>query len=113
MLGQGCLRALPGTAICFHLKWDLRWVFVNGLKWVQKWVLGVQTWGQNWLFAHFKPISGFPFLASLRGWKSFSKKGPEAVPTQHNPKLLKPSSVLVLSTPTGILYWRATLTFKE
>ena len=38
MLGQGCFRALFLENYLFALKVGLRWVFVNGLKWVQKWV---------------------------------------------------------------------------
>ena len=75
----------------FPLKVGLKWVFVNELKWVQQWVLGCKNGskvGRNPRFTHFKPLSGFSrkptSLASLRGWKLFSKKGPEAVPTQHN-----------------------------
>ena len=46
----------------FALKVGLRWVFVSGLKWVQKWVFGYKNGskvGRNPLFIHFKPISGF------------------------------------------------------
>ena len=46
----------------FALKVGLRWVFVNGLKWVQKWVFGYKNGskvGRNPLFTHFKPILGF------------------------------------------------------
>ena len=46
----------------FALKVGLRWGFVNGLKWVQKWVFGSKNGskvGRNPLFTHFKPISGF------------------------------------------------------
>ena len=32
----------------FPLKVGLRWVFVNGPKWVQKWVLGAKM-GQKWV----------------------------------------------------------------
>ena len=50
--------------------------------------------GSKWAKAHFSPIlkpisalSKTHFLASLGGgWKVLSKKGPEAVPTQHNLK---------------------------
>ena len=63
MLGQGCLRALFLENDLFPRKVGLRWVFVNGLKWVQKWVFRCKSGskvGQNALFTHFKPISGFP-----------------------------------------------------
>ena len=50
MLGQGCLRALFLENYFLALKVGLRWVFVNGLKWVQRWVksgfLGAKV-GQN------------------------------------------------------------------
>ena len=43
--------------------------------------------GQNPLLTHFKPISGFSrkptFQPVQGGWKLFSKKGPEAVPTRY------------------------------
>ena len=45
--------------------------------------------GEKWVETHFTSILGFrknPFFSQLKGgWKLFSKKGPEAVPTQHNP----------------------------
>ena len=53
----------------FPLKVGFRWVFVNGLNWVQKWFLGAKV-GQEWVKTHFKPISGFArkqILPSSRG----------------------------------------------
>ena len=38
----------------FPRKVGLRWVFVNRLKWVQKWVLGAQV-GQKRVETHFSP----------------------------------------------------------
>ena len=88
MLSQGCLKALFGGTIYFHLKVGLRWVFVNGLKWVQKWVKS-GFWGAKVgqkaskpTFAPtLNPFWHIRFLPSFRGGKLFSKKGPEAVPT--------------------------------
>ena len=63
MLGQGCLMALFGGNNLFPQKVGLRWVFVNGLKWVQKWVksgfLGAKV-GQNASKPTFAPTSN-PF----------------------------------------------------
>ena len=36
MLGQGCLRVRFWRTVYLHLKMGLGWVFVNGLKWVQR-----------------------------------------------------------------------------
>ena len=45
----------------FPLKVGLRWVFVNGLEWVQKWVRSgfLDNGAKAHSCAHFKPISGF------------------------------------------------------
>ena len=78
----------------FPLKEGLQWVFVNGLKWVQKWVFGCKNGskvGRNPLFNHFKPISGIlwkpTFYPVKGGGNCFLKRGPETVPTQHKPKM--------------------------
>ena len=58
----------------------LRWVFVNGLKWVEKWFLG-RKMGRKWskpLLTHSKPISGFSRKPTSQpdqgGWKVFLKR---------------------------------------
>ena len=71
----------------------LRWIFVNLLKWVQsgsKLGFWVQKWvktRRNPLFTpfstHFGRLTKPMFDPLYAGWKLFSKKGPEAVPTQH------------------------------
>ena len=88
MLCQGCPRPLLGKNL-FPLKVGLRWVFVNGLKWVQKWVksgfLGAKV-GQNASKPTFAPtlnpfrrIHENPLVTQFKGgWALFSKKGPEA-----------------------------------
>ena len=73
MLGQGCLRALcldvwRTILLYFHCKW----VYNGFCQWVG---MGAKVP----LFTHKTH-----FLPGLRGVEIFSKKGPEAVPTQHN-----------------------------
>ena len=82
----------------FALKVGLRWVSVNALKWVQKWVksgfLGAKV-GQNASKPTFPPTSNpfrqiheNPLSTQFKGGgNGFSEKAPEAVPTQHNPKV--------------------------
>ena len=72
----------------FTLKLGLRWV-----KWVE---------------THFSPtLNSFldfseNFFASLRGWRLFSKKGPEAVPTQHHTVAVSEISLGYLFGSNGI-----------
>ena len=97
MLGQGCLRAFFWRTIHLHWKVGLSWVLSmswNGSKsgsnvgfWVQKWVKMRQNPLLHPLKTHFGIFTKTHFLPSLKGgWKLFSKNGPDAVPTQHNPR---------------------------
>ena len=61
----------------FALKVGLRWVFVNGLKWVQKWVkcefLGAKV-GQNESKPTFPPTENPLFTQFKGGGNSFPKR---------------------------------------
>ena len=91
--GSGLLQGPFSEKKLFPHKVGLRWVVVNGLKWVEKLVFGCKD-GEKWVETYFsptlKPFRDFrenPLLASLGGGgggELFSKHGREAVPTQHN-----------------------------
>ena len=66
--GSGLLQGPFLENYLFPLKVGLKWVSVSELKWVQKWVFGCKNGsqvGQNPLFTHFKPISGFSRKATF------------------------------------------------
>ena len=54
----------------FPLKVGLRWAFVNGLKWVQKWVLGAKM-GEKWVFSPsldpFRDFHKNPLFSQFKG----------------------------------------------
>ena len=61
----------------FPLKVGLRWVFVNGLKWVQNGFLGAKV-GENWVKTHLSPTLS-PFRVSAETHFSHGSRGMEIV----------------------------------
>ena len=74
----------------FPLKVGLRWVFVNGPKWVQEWVLGSKSGSKcvkTHFCTHFKPILAYSRKPTFTQFKGVGNCFPKRALRQSRPSI--------------------------